>query len=469
MTLQPICLHPQNPHYFMFRGQPTILITSAEHYGSVINLDFDYLPYLDVLAGYGLNYTRIYAGAYLEPEHYFIQDNPLGPRIGRHCLPWERSSVPSYPLGGNLFDLDQWNPAYFNRLKDFVYQAGKRGIVVEVCMFNAMYPDTWTKMPLYHANNLQGVGKCECKDFQTLIDQTLLDYQKAYVCKITKELNAFENVILEICDEPGIHGTHPDDYTPWLTSLAAVIVETEKGIPYRHLIAQQVCGTLGGVGDLSNDPNVSVIVGQYIGSTGGAQFGGMQLLDTNYGYEKPIELNETAYYPIWYEGDRLGASRVEAWEFIIGGGAGFNHLNGLFSTINSAGKDSSNEPVLQALQNLTNFMHRFDFIRMHCEPLFIEGNLPEGVFVRGTCEPGKQYAVYIHHSKNLNVKYVVQPGDYQDNLILNMPSGSYQVEWIDPATGSTIRQERFQHPGGSRTITTPHYSIDIALRIVTSG
>ena len=53
-----------------------------------------------------------------------------------------------------------------------------------------------------------------------------------------------------------------------------------------------------------------------MGETGGKQFGGMQLLDAEYGHNKPIELNETAYYPIWYKGDILGASRVEAWEFI---------------------------------------------------------------------------------------------------------------------------------------------------------
>jgi hypothetical protein len=32
------------------------------------------------------------------------------------------------------------------------------------------------------------------------------------------------------------------------------------------------------------------------------------------------------YYPIWYAGDKVAASRVEAWEFVVGGGAGFNHL-----------------------------------------------------------------------------------------------------------------------------------------------
>ena len=38
----PIRLHPDNRHYFLYQGRPTVLITSAEHYGAVINKDFDY-------------------------------------------------------------------------------------------------------------------------------------------------------------------------------------------------------------------------------------------------------------------------------------------------------------------------------------------------------------------------------------------------------------------------------------------
>ena len=38
---EPIKVHPANPHYYLMNGQPTVLITSAEHYGAVINKDFD--------------------------------------------------------------------------------------------------------------------------------------------------------------------------------------------------------------------------------------------------------------------------------------------------------------------------------------------------------------------------------------------------------------------------------------------
>ena len=158
---EPIRLHPANPHYFLFNGKPTVLITSAEHYGAVINKDFDYVPYLNALKAYGLNYTRIYPGAMFEPLGKFVKENPLGPKPHRLTLPWGRSTQPSYLFGGNKFDLDKWDPAYFARLKDFIAKAGERGIVVEVCFFNSQYTDSWPLSPLYYENNIQSVGKCD--------------------------------------------------------------------------------------------------------------------------------------------------------------------------------------------------------------------------------------------------------------------------------------------------------------------
>jgi hypothetical protein len=77
MSAQPIALNPANHHYFIFRNSPEILITSAEHYGAVVNGEFDYIKYLDALKAYGLNYTRIYPGALFEPEGKFIAGNTL--------------------------------------------------------------------------------------------------------------------------------------------------------------------------------------------------------------------------------------------------------------------------------------------------------------------------------------------------------------------------------------------------------
>src|SRR5438128_8160761 len=141
--IQPLALHPQNPHYFLFRGKPTVLITSGEHYGAVLNLDFDYAKYLDTLAEDGLNLTRTFSGAYVEPAGAFnIASNTLAPSPGRFLCPWARSGTPGYANGGNKFDLAKWDNAYFERLKDFVARAGERGIVVELNLFCPMYDES---------------------------------------------------------------------------------------------------------------------------------------------------------------------------------------------------------------------------------------------------------------------------------------------------------------------------------------
>src|SRR5262245_57054677 len=76
----PLALHPDNPHYFSFRGKPAIVVGSAEHYGAVLNLDFDYVKYLDELKAKGLNHTRTFIGSYVEPQGAFnIEKNTLAP------------------------------------------------------------------------------------------------------------------------------------------------------------------------------------------------------------------------------------------------------------------------------------------------------------------------------------------------------------------------------------------------------
>ncbi len=123
----PISLHPDNPHYFLFRGKPMVLITSGEHYGAVLNLDFDYVAYLDELESQGMNHTRTFSGVYREiPSSFRITDNPLAPKPNRYNCPWARSEQPGYFDGGNKFDLSKWSPAYFKRLKDFMTHAQQR-------------------------------------------------------------------------------------------------------------------------------------------------------------------------------------------------------------------------------------------------------------------------------------------------------------------------------------------------------
>jgi len=468
-SAEPIKLHPGNPHYYLFNGQPTVLITSAEHYGAVVNLDFDYVTYLNALKAYGLNYTRIWPGAVLEMVDEFCKGNTMGPRPDRTIVPWARSNQPSCVYGGNKFDLDKWNPEFFARLKDFIVKAGERGIVVEICFFNASRSYRWPLTPLYHENNIQGIGKCGFEDAQTMKERDLVQRESEYVSKVSQEVNAYDNVILEICDEPSLLTPHAEA-GPWVGHLLEVAHNTEITLPRKQLIAQMVEGPIGGPIDFSGSPLLSVIVGQYVwgGALNREQMGGMKGLDLEYGYNKPIEMNETPYYPFQYRtGDAVAASRVEAWEFIVGGGASFNHLNSRFTAEDPAGNTPDNAQILGALRNLKDFIYSFDFIKMRADKSFVVSGVPEGAYCRGISQPGEQYALYLHHSEldEHAEYYIVKPGHYHDTLVLNLPGGHYQADWVDPASGSIASTVTFTHQGGNQNLTTPEYMVDIALRI----
>ena len=103
-------------------------------------------------------------------------------------------------------------------------------------------------------------------------------------------------------------------------------------------------------------------------------------------------------------------------------------LNGLFTVENPAGTTSENERVLRALENLKRFMESFDFIRMAPDKGFLVSGAKAPEYHRALSEPGKQYALYIHHSsEKVGGAYTVVPGDYHEELVLNLPARTWST------------------------------------------
>lgn len=472
---QPIGICPGNPHYYFYKNQPVVLITSAEHYGGVINKDFNYVEYFDMLKSYNLNYTRIYPGYLIEQAGMYIEGNTLAPDSESLLLPWARSNVPGYFSGGNKFDLNTWDETFFRRLHDFIQKAGEREIIVEICFFNAMSDKSWEVCALNSINNCQGIGSCHYNDGQTLKDTALVRIEANYVSKIVREVNPYDNVILEICDETTVHGTPLHLAAEWTQYMINVVRETEKQLPKKHLVAQQIMGQINGLGDFSGNDDVDVIVGQYVGvqfyGDGRATYfdavqeGGILALDDKYHFNKPIEFNETDYYPMGYK-DPVADSRVEGWEFIVGGGAGFNHLNGRFTAENPRGDTPDNIKVLSSLKNLAVFINSVDFTEMSPDrQLIVPNSLTDYAFWRAISLPGKQYALYLHHSFLEYNSYAVRPGKYNTRMDIQIPPGKYSFEWIVPETGSVCKTETIENTGDILKIVTPEHAVDIALRI----
>jgi hypothetical protein len=377
----PLGLCPENPHYFLFRGKPTVLITSAEHYGAVLNLDFDYVKYLDELQACGLNHTRLWTGTYREIAGSFaISENTLAPLPGRYLAPWARSTTAGYFDGGNKFDLTRWDEAYFTRLKDFLTQASKRGIIVEVNLFCPFYDDSlWKADPMQAANNVNGVGQCEGKEVYTLGHQDLTDVQEALTRKIVAELRDFDNIYYEVCNEPYFGGVTP----AWQHHIVAAIVAAEKGFPHAHLISMNIAN---GSAKVEGQPAAVSIFNFHYAEAG--------VVALNYGLNKVIGENETGF-----RGSDDTTYRCGGWDFILQGGAIYNNLDYSFSVKYPDGHwrnpkapgGGSRELRLQ-LKVLKEFLEGFNFVAMRPDDSVIKGGVPEKLTARVLVEPGRQYA-----------------------------------------------------------------------------
>jgi hypothetical protein len=450
---RPLALHPDNPHYFLFRGKPAFLLTSGEHYGAVLNGDFNYRPYLDELKARGFNLTRTFSGTYREvPGSFKIEHNTLAPAPRNYVAPWARSDQPGAADGLNKFDLTKWDPAYFARLKDFVRQAGKRGIVVELVLFCPLYnEELWGVNAMRAVNNVNGVGKVGRNQVFALKEPGLTAVQEALARKVVTELRDFDNVYFEVCNEPYFGGVTGE----WQDRIIRVIVDAEKGLRHPHLIARNIANHSAKVE--RPNPHVSIFNFHYATPP--------DAVAVNYGLNKALGDDETGF-----RGTADRPYRTEAWDFLIAGGSVYSNLDysfnakhpdGSFQVKTSPGGGGSE--LRAQLRILKLFLEGFDFVKMRpsnsllrkadvkpepAQPGSKPGPRPTA---RVLAEPGRQYAVYVH-------------GGVAAELVLELPEGTYRAEWVNPRTGK-VSGHVFQHGGGERMLRAPAYRQDIALRI----
>jgi len=446
---EPLRLHPDNPHYFLFRGAPTIIIGSGEHYGAVLNLDFDYVRYLETLQRDGMNHTRLFVGPYCEADTSFnIVRNTLAPAPGRFACAWARSDVPGYANDGNKFDLTRWDDAFFARLTDFVATADRCGVIVEVNLFCPYYGDPmWALSPFNPANNINDLGPVERTEVFRLDGHAgLLAIQEQMVRKVVAELAEFDNLYYEIMNEPYARDV-PDD---WQRHIAAIIADAQSEGP-RHLISQNIANHQAQVTD--PDPNVSILNFHYAWPPA--------TVGMNYALDRAIGDNETGF-----KGTADFPYRREAWAFLIAGGSLYSNLDYSFTVGHEDGgfelpekqPGGGGASLRGQLRILGDFLRGFDFIRMAPLPAALRGELPDGLHGFVLADAGRQYAIYLCHEEP-------QPQAAPAELLLDLPAGEYAVTWIDTLTGAESGGQRLRHEGGALALTSPAFAEDVALRV----
>ncbi len=465
---QPIRLHPANPHYFLFRGKAVALITSGEHYGAVLNADFDYHKYLATLQADGLNYTRLFTGSYVEvpAKSFGIQHNDLAPEPGRSLAPWARSDTSGYAGGGTKFDLQSWDPAFFARFRDFLSEAAKRGIVVELTLFSSHYGEAqWQFSPLNPVNNVNNTDTIDWKKLHTLENGNLLAYQEHYTRKLVAEANPFDNVIFEIQNEPwsdrpvltDVINPYlrapardsfpnsvdlPDNLSiAWQARVVEWITQTESALPNRHLIAQNYSNFRLPVRKLL--PHVDVVNFHYAYP---------EAVTHNYGLGKAISYDETGFL-----GRDDDAYRRQAWNFMLSGGSVFDGLDYSFTTghedgsyLEPNGPGGGSPALRRQLGILSAFLQSFALVDLHPDVRAVKH--ASGVTPRVLSNPGKEFAIYLD-------------GSGSTELALTLPPGDYSAEWVNVISGTIEQREAFRHKGGEKTLPSPAFQNGIALRL----
>ncbi|MBK5262076.1 MAG: hypothetical protein JJE17_05810 [Peptostreptococcaceae bacterium] len=454
----PLKLDPANRHYFQYDGKPIVLITSGEHYGALINLDFDYIPYLDSLNAQGMNNTRVFSGTYVERGKdikWMGYENTLAPRPNRLIAPWARSNVKGYFVGGNKFDLDKWNGKYFKRLKDLITQAKKRGIFVELTLFGNQYSDSiWINSPLYPENNIQHSGPSGAgsfRIFETLGNRELLAREDEFVDKVLHELNGFDNLYYEVCNEPFNDVTDSLAVIKWHNHMIDLITRIEASLPKKHLIATNQA-------DVDN-VHVSVANYHYV------QIPNKPSDAWIYSLNKVYSMDETMGSLI---DSNVNDVRVEAWDFFMRGGGAYNNLSWEYTPDNESGSDSARIIRIQ-LSYLKTFMNSIDFLKMAPDNKTVI-KYPRGTFIRVLSDKGKEYACYLHHSIPKGKKniwgYDAIEKTFKDTLFVQIPAGIYDVKYTNPSSCKLFDDvDTIESNGGQSMLITPSFKTDIAFII----
>ena len=122
---------------------------------------------------------------------------------------------------------------------DFVAEAQKRGIVVEMNLFCPFYEQSmWDASPMNARNNVNGVGAVPREEVYTLKHADLTRVQEEMTRRIVTALNPFDNVYFEVANEPYIEKITIT--MEWQHHVAKVIAETEAALPNRHLVSLNV-------------------------------------------------------------------------------------------------------------------------------------------------------------------------------------------------------------------------------------
>jgi len=440
----------KHPYYFRDGDRHIVLVGVSDRSLFTIwenDKGFSWRKYLDDLSDHHLNYVRqdVFSwGILLAPVNYPVQfSNParLFARTG-----------PGVAIDGKpKFDLTKFDQSYFNeRLKPFLREAAKRGIYVELTLFEGFRAREDFKESLYaEQNNINKLGLRPggITSDATLDNPRLIAIQHAYVDKVLAETAEFGNVIYEIANETGGRRwvTHFIDYIhnhPSHPSRLVSAGEQSSSFEPRKGANDIVIKHRGGGGLYATNADVRnhhVALLQFL-------------------VGKPVSHNEYFLYAN-RSTDDVNFPRKMMWaDFTAGGHSNFYDFTfwrGTGRTLDE-GQPSRSPPdaILFGGKYLQDFLadNEVEFWTMtpHDELATVEGEKKPYVFT--LARPDEEYICYVL-------------GDGQVTVSIRLRNGPFIARWYEPKQGRFVTEMEKVQGDGRCVFKSPVFEQDIVLYV----
>lgn len=482
---QPICVHPENKKVFLFREKPYVLVCATEHYGAVMNRPFDFEKYLADAAEKKQTLTRLFV-LFREQQSVVNPYSTCKPESPDYISPFMRTGPGNALDGQPKYDLSLWNPEFFERLHRFLSIAYRYGIIVEIALLSNTYsPEVWALNPMNSYNNCNDVDEISWMDYTTLRHSILSSWQAAHIRKIVEETNRYDNIIYELCNEPGggFPGkeTYPStqEVNEWLIWIAGIIRKTEKKLPNQHLIASQEAFTYepwlqSSDMAFANFPVDVVNIHPLPGTTyqGKAYdmgtFMSKQLkLQAVRDYclatwkePKPVNLDEDNVASQYKDFDGWTIHRKRAWVTLMSG-CQYDYID--FSIINycEAGTLLSRKYIRTWMKHLSEFIHSMDLVHAHPISGWLQLQ-PAHTLEAVMASDRLDYCIYLADNRELGDEGVgsLITGD----IVMDLPEGTYHLSCYSPVTGLYSPALSIQGGPGFHC-SLPEFVHDIVVRI----
>jgi hypothetical protein len=312
-----------------------------------------------------------------------------------------------------------------------------------------------------------------------------------------EETNNYDNVIYEICNEPGgcALGRSNDptvaEVNQWLSALIGVVRQTEASLPNQHLIAgleafqwvpwQQ--GAADSFQKLDYDivnmhpvPNV-VYAGRsyHLSDFMSKQLRLRDLRDfglATYAAPKPLNQDEDNIASQYKDAEAWTIHRKRAWTTLLSGGH-YDYID--FSIVNGAeaGTPESQRHIRAWMKHLSDFIHSVDLSR--ARPISgVVQELPAHVLEVLFGVASEDYCLYLADERELAAARDLPDGDQLErgagqpirgHARLSLPAGSYRAACYDPRTGLYSPAIQIQVDSVGVRLPLPEFVHDIVLRV----